>query len=489
MTTAKAARQAGWRGLAAWLTGPSLLRRLLVAQGLLLALLWWLLFAVATHMEQSDDALIGQAPALRAVALTTAALLDRPQALQAVLSELDHWNRHVDADDDPLLRTSTVVRHGARLLFATAGLQGGALGPHKPGISNAAGHDDKLGGRLRWRVVTAEAAAPDGSLVQVSMLYPEGPRAVAAALSSNGQLFMPLLFSMPLLLLPAALSLGWALRPWGRLSASVARRDALDLTPLPPPGPHRELQPLVAAINDWLAQLRNAREREQRFLADAAHELRTPLSAVQLSAQRLQAALGRRDEADAEAALHAVLRGSARAARLAHQLLALVRAEAEATTPTVKLDLTRWLPEVIADLAPLAQQRGVQLELALDDGADGLRLDAHPDGLQSLVVNLVDNAIRHAPPGTPVSIGLQRRGDLLRLLVQDEGPGIAEEMRASVLRRFTRGEAPRDTGSGLGLAIALSVTEVHGGQLQLLRSPGGGLCVEVELPAAEPAPA
>jgi two-component system sensor histidine kinase QseC len=240
---------------------------------------------------------------------------------------------------------------------------------------------------------------------------------------------------------------------------------------------------LVDAINAWLAEIRALREREQRFLADAAHELRTPLAAVQLGAQHLQAALARNDRPQADAALQAVLRGSARSARLAHQLLALLRAEAEASQPLQRIDLAHWLPELIADLAPLAQQRGVQLALAIEP-PQALTLQAHPDGLQSLLVNLIDNAIGHAPPGSTVEIGVQRQADRIELSVDDAGPGIPAKQRDSLLQRFRRGQnQPAGSGSGLGLAIAASVAQAHGGSLQLAQAAAGGLRVLVALPA------
>lgn len=462
-----------------------MLRRLLLGQLLLLALLWWLLIVLSARLEISDETLQDEAPALRAIGLAAAALLDRPEALRAALLELDRNNTAAgSSQQEPLLRTYTVLHHGDRLLFASEGLPGPARRPHPPGVSDLQAPAAN-GEVARWRVITEQVATADGLGLRASALIPEGPLFLLLALQGKAGLFLPLLISMPLLLLPAALSLHWALRPWRRLSAGLAGRDSADLSPLPLPGRQRELRPLVDAMNAWLRQLRELRDREQRFLADAAHELRTPLTAVQLGAQRLQGALERGDGAQVQAALQAVLRGSARSARLAHQLLALLRAEAEATAPTETLDLARWLPELIADLVPLAQQRGVQLGLEGADEAQQHLMQAHPDGLQSLVVNLVDNAIRHAPRGSAVRIGLQRDGERLQLLVDDEGPGIAAERRESLLLRFTRGEAqPGDTGSGLGLAIALSVARLHGGELRLLSSPAGGLRVEVKLPAA-----
>lgn len=471
-----------------WLTQPSLLRRLLFGQLLLLAGLWWLLVAVSAAQRVSDETLRAEVAGLRAIAVAAAALLDRPVALQAALEELERERAAgVSAGAEGAeaqLRTYTVVHHGERLLFASPGLAAVVLGPHPLGISDL--EDARTGASpTRWRIVTEGVTAADGQLLRVSELVPEGPLLLLLSLNQHGGLVLPLLFSMPLLLVPALLSLHGALRPWRQLAAGLAARDSQDLRPVPLPGHQRELRPLVDAINAWLGQIRELREREQRFLADAAHELRTPLAAVQLATQHLQSALGRGDAVQADAALQAVLRGSTRSARLSHQLLALLRAEADAGTPAQRIDLAAWLPEQVADLAPLARQRGVELALSIADARRPHPVQVQADGLQSLLVNLVDNAVRHAPRASTVELTLLHRGTHLLLQVDDAGPGVPAEQREVLLQRFRRGPGqPSGSGSGLGLAIVASVVQRHQGRLRLERAPTGGLRVEVELPAA-----
>lgn len=467
------------------LSAPSLLRRLLFSQLLLLALLWWILITVSAWQRVSDETLKAEVEGLRAIALAAAALVDRPDALRAALAELERGHANGEAGD-PLssLRTYTVLHHGDRLLYASPGLSGMALRPHPVGVSGLR-EPQPTGDERRWRVVTERVPGPDGQPIRASELVPEGPLFWLMAIEQQGGLVLPLLFSMPLLLIPAGLSLHWALRPWRRLSSHLASRDSADLSPLASPGRHRELLPLVDAINAWLKQIRALREREQRFLADAAHELRTPLAAVQLGAQRLQAALAQGDGAQAEAALQAVLRGSARSSRLAHQLLALLRAEAETQNPAERWALAEWLPELIADLAPLAQRSGVQLALLIADPARPHAVQAHADGLHSMLVNLIDNAVRHAPVGSTVEVGLQHEGDRVLISVDDAGPGIPAHQRDDLLQRFRRGRSQEaGSGSGLGLAIAAGVAASLGGSLQLTTSSLGGLRALVVLPAA-----
>jgi two-component system OmpR family sensor kinase len=230
--------------------------------------------------------------------------------------------------------------------------------------------------------------------------------------------------------------------------------------------------------------VRHAFEAQQHFVADAAHELRSPLAALKLQVQGLQ----RAGDAGARAlAIERLAGGIDRATRLVEQLLVLARQEAQATAgappkPVVLADLAR---QAVADAAPAAQQRGVDLGLALPPEAEHASVPGQPQALEILLRNLIDNAVKYTPQGGVVDVQLQAEPGHLALVVDDSGPGIAPDERERVLQRFHRGPQGGGTaaaGSGLGLAIAESIAHMHGTRLELGSAPRlGGLRVCVRL--------
>jgi two-component system OmpR family sensor kinase len=228
--------------------------------------------------------------------------------------------------------------------------------------------------------------------------------------------------------------------------------------------------------------VREAFDAQRCFVADAAHELRSPLAALRLQVQGLQRA---RDEATRELALERLLAGIDRATRLVEQLLLLARQQASASSgepaqPVPLVDLAR---AALVDAAALAQQRGIDLGLAQ---ADAVAMLGHPDALRILLRNLLDNAIRYTPEGGRIDVSVQREGDALLLSVDDSGPGIAEADRARVLDRFYRVQGSPAGGSGLGLAIVQAIAQMHGASLTLSTAPGlGGLRVQLRFPHAD----
>jgi two-component system OmpR family sensor kinase/two-component system sensor histidine kinase QseC len=242
-----------------------------------------------------------------------------------------------------------------------------------------------------------------------------------------------------------------------------------------------EVAPLVAALNALLQRLAASLDTQRAFVADAAHELRSPLTALKIQVQLLQ----RTTEAPSRAELTTTLAaGIDRAARLVEQLLALARSEpgAPAAAPQA-LDLSELVREAVADTVPQARARGTEFELFADTPVP---LTGDKAALGALARNLADNAVRYSPSGSRVELRVALEAGQPMLQVDDAGPGIPVAERERVFDRFYRrghGDGNNDAGgSGLGLAIVRSVAAQHGAQVTLGDSPLGGLQVGVRFP-------
>lgn len=302
------------------------------------------------------------------------------------------------------------------------------------------------------------------------------PRQIRQKLAADAALrsVAPLLFIAPLL----ALLIWWlaalTLAPLRRVAADVRERDEHSLQPLPGEGLPDEVAPLVQALNALLQRLGASLHTQRAFVADAAHELRSPLTALKLQLQLLQKAP---DEAARATAIGALGEGITRAARLVEQLLSLARSEPGAQPPAAtRIDLSELVRRAVADTLPLAQARGTALALFADAPVP---VNGDAAALTALVRNLADNAVRYAPPGAQVELRVSRENGEPTLQVDDSGPGIPAEDHRRVFDRFYRRASGDEPGSGLGLAIVRSVAEQHGARVALARSPLGGLQVTV----------
>lgn len=291
-------------------------------------------------------------------------------------------------------------------------------------------------------------------------------------------LLWPVLSLLPLLALFLWFGIGYGLKPLHRIVAELAQRNASSLVPIPDVDLPREVRPLVAELNSLLKRLDQAFTQQKDFIADAAHELRTPIMALSL-----QADLARRAESEGErrATLVQLQAGVTRLAHLSQQLLTLARLEPQAQdVPWQPVPLSDLCKAVIADQIHQAEAKAIDLGLVSQDDACVL---GDPDALRILLNNLVDNAIRHSPGGT-IDLAVRREGDLAILEVTDDGPGIPEAERARVLERFYRGAGQKSAqGSGLGLSIVERIAERHGARLSFgPGADGRGLQVRVHFP-------
>ena len=273
---------------------------------------------------------------------------------------------------------------------------------------------------------------------------------------------------------------GRGLIPLRRFAEEVAQRSPGALQPVTTGGIPAEIAPVAGALNVLLERLERALAAQQTFVADAAHELLTPLTAVQVHLQVLERA---HTEERRDAAREDLRHGLNRCTRLARQLLALARQSPDAPHPPFGMDdLAAVAADAVSEAQPAALARQTDLGLAASSPA-GVRGD--PDGLRLLVRNLIDNAIKYTPPGGRVDLLTGITGGVAWLTVSDNGPGIPDSDRQRVFDRFFRGGGSDVDGSGLGLAIVREIANRHDADVRLT-SPGklGGLDAEFRMAAA-----
>ena len=280
-----------------------------------------------------------------------------------------------------------------------------------------------------------------------------------------------------------------AMRPIAALT-SLARDIEATRDPsrrMPVPAADDEIGELAQTMDGMLESLDEARtererafERQREFVADASHELRTPLTSVQANLELLGASLDDRDPEDRHA-IDSALGSTRRMSRLVSDLLLLARADAGRRSARTETDLSAVARAVVAELEPLSEGRA--LHASLDQT---LVVEGNRDELHRLVLNLVENSLRHTPEGSNIHVSDSRDGDTAVLEVADDGPGIPAEIREQVFDRFVRGDGPADTatrgGSGLGLAIVRAVADSHGGTVEVADSPHGGALLKVRIP-------
>ncbi|KDP87396.1 histidine kinase [Cupriavidus sp. SK-3] len=270
---------------------------------------------------------------------------------------------------------------------------------------------------------------------------------------------LPFLILVPILLLIVARLVGKMFSPIALLSAEIDRRGDQELHPLPQEHVPTEVRPFVVAINRLLGRVSQSMEAQRRFVADAAHELRSPLTALSLQAERLAST----EMSETGRARLATLRqGIERGRNLLEQLLSLARAQSAVPVPAVPLPVRRIYRRVLEDLMPLAEAR--HIDLGVEGESDAQVLASEAD-LLTIVRNLVDNAIRYTPAGGRIDLSVRSLAGEAILQIQDTGPGIPPEERSRVFDPFYRVLGNETMGSGLGLSIVRTIADRIGAQV------------------------
>lgn len=344
--------------------------------------------------------------------------------------------------------------------------------PSEPGVLGLAVD----AGGIRWRLYAVPLA--DGNVLLAAMSLEQAD--AAAALFRR---LIPLVAAAGALVALTAgyLIAGTAIRPLRLLTevaAEIGRVGDFSRR-VPQSGRHDELGRLAATFNAMLASLEKAYRTQQRFIADASHELRAPLTVIQANLDLLRRHPGM-PAPEREQAIAQADREAARLARLVGDLLTLARADAGLTTRRWPVELDRVVLESVAEAGRVAGNRRVRV-----GWLEPVMVEGDPDRLKQLALILLDNAIKYTPEDGSIVVELRRQGGSAELLVQDSGVGIGPDELPHVFERFYRGEAARKLdpeGTGLGLPIALWVARQHGGDISIESEPGKGTTVRVRLP-------
>ena len=292
------------------------------------------------------------------------------------------------------------------------------------------------------------------------------------------QSVLPLLIALPLMILLTVWITYRAMRPVKTLSASLGKRRSDDLSPLDGEGVPSEIQGFVTAINQLLQRTGENIRRQQRFIADAAHELRSPLTALSLQAERLTK-LPQSDEAREQTGL--ILQSIQRNRHLLEQLLTHARAQGSETQRNLtNISLQAQFRCVLQELMPLALDKQQDIGVAVEND---LRIRADDTEIYTLIKTFTDNAIRYTPAGGRIDIGFSETPTTLTIWVEDDGPGIPAAERSRVTDAFYRILGTEQQGTGLGLSIADAIAKRYGGKLILAdsRNFAHGLLIQAQL--------
>jgi two-component system sensor histidine kinase TctE len=375
------------------------------------------------------------------------------------------------ADDSDMVYYQVLGAHG-ELLSGERDLPLPAE-DERPLVGEVQLRDDEMRGvevRVAYTWVKLDLPGAQPSLVQVAETREK--RSVLATEIIKG-VMLPQFVILPLAVLLVWLALVRGIKPLSQLEERIRARKPDDLSPLDDTTVPLEVAPLVSSVNDLLTRLKDSIATQKRFLADAAHQLKTPLAGL-----RMQADLAQREAFNAEElkqSLKQIGRSSIRATHTVNQLLALARAESSGQTLARQpCDLAQLTMEVVRDSVPRSMDKRIDLGYdGAQPGAAGVQLPGNPTLLKEMIRNLVDNAINYTPSSAEYPGVITARvladpfGHVLILQVEDSGPGIAEHERELVLQPFYRALGTNVDGSGLGLPIVLEIARQHNAEIKL----------------------
>jgi signal transduction histidine kinase len=378
--------------------------------------------------------------------------------------------------------SARVFDASVNLIKASTGAS--ALGPPKAGLST---HGE-------MRVATAGVTSETGAITG----YVQYGRSVAHVESTVDRLWLfiaaGILGGTLLASLAGVAIASRAMRPISALTATAREITATGDPSRRMPEPRvddevgelaRTLEGMLRSLDAARAEREAAMKKQREFVADASHELRTPLTSVLANLELLEASLREPGQDEDRAMVDSALRSSRRMSRLVADLLLLARADAGRIGRRRPCDLAEIAGNAAAEVAPVLGDRRLEIE-----NGRPIAIDGNADELHRMVLNLLDNAVRHTPAGARIDLRLRPEGGQAVLEVADDGPGIPPHLREQIFDRFVRGDGPADTavgaGSGLGLAIVRAVATSHGGTVEVVESDAGGALFRIRLPMANP---
>ena len=447
---------------------PTLVRRVVVALLIAWSMVWIVLAAYSSYQETDQDKLDLQMRGAAESLLASIASTEDPSVAGTTIASacnLVNWSQTF-SDIPTVIRMELSDIDGHTIFISP-----------EPGTASLFSGNEALISRTldgtQFRVL--RMASPHWV---VKIAFPQFDLGYMLVANLNhGDLNRYLLIAFPFVLVPIWLAVARGLQPLKQLSKRIASKDPNDLTPLGVDTKYAELVPLAAAVDSLIARLHSKVEREHAFVQDAAHELRTPLALMSVEAHVMAMANTAEERLAAQQRLDQAI---ARTSHLIQQLLVLAHIDSEQSASPEPVDVAAVARQEIALLAPAAIQKNIELSL---ETPDVLRHELHINTLQSIMQNLLSNAIAYIQAGGRIVVKISRDERLLRLSVADDGPGIPEAKRSLVFERFYRGGDHDTPGSGLGLAIVSQGAARLGGQVSLASGLDGRGCeFVVEVP-------
>jgi len=277
----------------------------------------------------------------------------------------------------------------------------------------------------------------------------------------NHGIIVVMLAALPFIAILLWISISRGLQPLVKLADTISGRSIHQLEKITVDGIPTEVRPIVGALNSLFDRLSWAFEKEHRFTADAAHELRTPLAGIKTQAQ---VAMRSTEKEQRQQAITQVIAGVERSARLVNQLLILARVDADQHVVKTELDLKQLCATIISEKVTSALEKHIDISL---QGESDTNIFGNEELIRTLIVNLISNAIRYTPGKGRIVVSVMTESENVVISVKDSGPGIPESLQAQIFDRFKRGEHPDIPGSGLGLSIVSRIAELHQAKIEL----------------------